>query len=220
VPRGPKFTSDEAKYLAYAWVERSADISEQNQDSFWTGVTTSFEKHGGARGRSAASLRNKWSEVQRLSQKLLQCKSLVEASRPSGRNADDVCDLIQEKFQYATRTSENDGAVKLGLPFRFKEAAEYLAKKPKFSTKYLGTSLTVPGYRRGTKRSESTEEETIIVENGLAEKSSHGSSASGSSDYRASAGEGPKIEPRPVGVKRMKATDTRENNAAALHSAI
>jgi hypothetical protein len=27
VPRGPKFTSDEAKYLAYAWVERSADTS-------------------------------------------------------------------------------------------------------------------------------------------------------------------------------------------------
>jgi hypothetical protein len=38
VPRGPKFTPDEAKYLAYAWVERSADTSEQNQDSFWTGV--------------------------------------------------------------------------------------------------------------------------------------------------------------------------------------
>jgi hypothetical protein len=114
--------------------------------------------------------------VQCLSQKWLQCKSLVEASRPSGRNADDVCDLIQEKFRYATRTSENDGAVKLGPPFRFKEAAEYLAEQQKFSTKYLGTSLTVPGYRRGTKRSESTEEEIIIVEKGIADKSSHGSS--------------------------------------------
>jgi hypothetical protein len=136
-PRGPKFTSDEAKYLAYGWVERSADTSEQKLDRFWIGVTASFEKHGGAKGRSAGSFRNKWSEVQRLSQKWLQCKSLVEESRPSGLNKDDVYDLIQQKFQYATRTSENFGSVKLGPPFIFKDAAKYLSEQPKFSTKYL-----------------------------------------------------------------------------------
>jgi len=70
--RGPNFSTQEMKYLAYAWVERSALVDEQNDGTFWSGVVFLFEKHGGSPGRTPMSLRNKWRELQCNTQKWLR----------------------------------------------------------------------------------------------------------------------------------------------------
>eukprot|EP00171_Calliarthron_tuberculosum_P009273 IDg9273t1 len=76
IVRGFSFSADENSSLAGCWAGLSANHDEQDANSFWNNVNSSFTQQPEAceRLRVAASLHSRWKVLQRAVQKYLAAK--------------------------------------------------------------------------------------------------------------------------------------------------
>lgn len=147
--KGSNFKPADDLALATCWVAISQKTTEQNSDTFWNSVMNEYEKQPRTlTPRSAASLKCRWTTVQKVTQKYLAAEKLYRANVPSGETEEDTTTNIMKLYRERCATTEKDGSKKLAAPVKFLDAVKLLSTHPKFSaTVGGGSSSSAPAYR-------------------------------------------------------------------------
>ena len=140
--KGTNFKPFEDLMLATCWVSTSQQTTEQNSDTFWAKVAKAYDTHSETTvSRSAASLKCRWTIVQRLTQKYLAAQKRYRANIPSGESEEDTKANIMTLYRERNGTTGKNGKKRPASPIKFVEAIELLAKHPKVSSRIGGSSL-------------------------------------------------------------------------------
>ena len=223
--RGSNFNAEEVMALATSWVKRSQRCSEQNETEFWEGALKIYNART-SRGRTAVSLKTKWSELQRAVQKYLQAKSQVEAKRPSGYSEEDVKRDKMTLYRTLTGMKRKKGELSLGPNFKYVDVALYLSTQDEFYSRYFGVSRCGKGYLPSKEKSKGrnsvlgepamqTMEDTFLSFVPESESDNKISSASFEKNVDES-----DANARPVGVKRRKLQAKKASEEAEIRKTI
>ena len=222
--RGSNFTPEEVFALAKAWVYVSKQVDEQNADTFWSSVASKYAELPEAEPmvhRSANSLRCQWTTVQRSAQKYLAADSLYRANIPSGEIEEDTKANVMELYRQKNRVKNRKGELKPAPPIKYLPAVWLLSKEPKFSQKYSGSSEENNGYRgalgsrtsrNGMRSREMSQDEVCPDLSGTELEDETGEGLERQSpDVVDGANGRPKSSARPIGVKKRKYSERKEN---------
>lgn len=128
---GKTFTGAEALYLAKAWVEQSQKGPDQTESGMWDGIVEHCDLQYGMQ-RTAGALRVKWQALAREVQHYLGARKAAHNKPRSGSTEVDIEELTMRLYCARAGRKDSNGHDVYALPFKYVEAANFLASHPKF----------------------------------------------------------------------------------------
>lgn len=146
--KGNNFTPEDDLALARVWLNCSRRPIDQNAETFWADAAEAFNKEPTVIvSRTMASLKCRWTTLQRVSQKYLAASKLYRANIPSGETEEDTLKNIMTLYREKNKKTV-DGKVRVPQVLKSLQAVMLLSEHPKFSqTVGGGSSGSSPGYR-------------------------------------------------------------------------
>lgn len=129
--KNTNLNSDEALWLAKAFMQQPKKTLLQKESKMWYGISKFLKDNFGIE-RSNDALRVKWQVPQRESQMFLPAQAQANGNRQSGMTEKNVKALVMYLYRKRVSKKDSNGIEQEAPPFNYMAAAKYLTTEPKF----------------------------------------------------------------------------------------